>query len=211
MTLVFNKNSWHYRLILYSFGKNFFMDAKIDWKALESIDSSQFLKKDFVMPEKYIAKTVNLCPYCRALLGAFVTLPFLFIWKLFPHKEKPPLTREQIKKNSRRRTWASLGIGGGINITFGVSHLIAADAILIGILQIGIGTALITSYYWGQYLLKAILYVTRLVPKRTHKPKSSKPKSQKVTPEFWKKLEKKHDVICPPIFFVDVKENDELR
>lgn len=210
MTLIFNKKSWHYRLILYSFGKNFFTDAQIDWRATEeSFDADK--KEELKFVYKYTTKTVNLCPYCRALVGATITIPFLYLWRLLPHKEKKEMTREQIKKASHRRSWIARGIGGGINISLGIKNILdfTEGGYITGIIQIAIGVTLLTIHIWGTYFLKGYLRLSRLVPKR--KPQEKKEPKQHKPSHIVLKIQEKHDVICPPIFFVDVKNNSELR
>lgn len=210
MALIFNKNSWHYRLILYSFGKNFFSDAKIDMKATEeAFDADR--KEELKFIYKYTPKTVNLCPYCRALVGAVITVPFLYLWRLLPHKEKKEMTRAQIKKATYRRSWIARGIGGGINIALGIKSILDFTEVgqITGIIQIAIGLTFLTAHIWGTYFLMGYLRLTRLIPKRKQQerkePKQHKP-SQLVL-----KIQEKHDIICPQIFFVETKLDSELR
>ncbi len=185
------------------------MNSEIDWHAVESMRGDDINKLSMQeLPKKYTAKTVNFCPYCRALVGAVSFAPFLYLWRLFPHKPKGPMTIEQIRKSSRRRTWISLGVAAGINITFGLWKLLDND--WTGIIQIIIGVTLISAPLWGPGLLKAILYMSRLMPKRK-KVKEVKTKEPRKPSAFAKKLHDKHDLICPPIFFIDKQKEEKLK
>jgi len=214
MTLIFNKKSWHYRLILWTFGENFFMNTdEIDWPKVESMKGDDLEKIAWQsLPRISKPKTVNLCPYCRAIIGAVLTAPALYIYRLFPHKKSTkPMTIEDIRKNSRRRTWISLGIGGTINIGLGIKNVLTDEmGLIVGILQIILGIFFLTGTWWGQYLVKAIIKLSALIPKRTkvHKVKEPKPKKEHKT---LAKIAEKHDIICPPIFFVDIQNPEELK
>ena len=183
------------------------MNSEIDWQAVESMRGEDLSSISMEgLPRKYTAKTVNFCPYCRALVGSVVSAPFLYLWRLLPHKEKPPMTREQILKSSRRRTWLTLGLASSINVALGVWKLIDGD--WFGIIQIAIGAVLFTITLWGPAVAKALLYMSRLMPKRKHKvKKAGKPR----TTAFIKKLEEKHDIICPPIYFIDKQKEENLK
>ena len=177
--------------------------------ALEEMTGDDILKTSFQeLPRKYTTKTVNLCPYCRALVGAIITLPLLYLWRLLPHKKKKDMTIQEIRKASHRRSWIARGIGGGLNIALGIKNILEATdvGLFVGIMQVSLGLVFFTAHLWGPGIIK---FIIKHSPKR--KVKVSKPKSVRATPKFFKKLEEKHDVICPPIFFVDVKENEEFR
>jgi len=87
--IVFDINSWHYKLILYTFGKNFFLDtSELDWKAIKEIDSTKLIDMTWNnYPRIEKPKTVNLCPYCRAVVASTVLLPLVFLWRLFPYSK----------------------------------------------------------------------------------------------------------------------------
>lgn len=217
MTLIFDKKSWHYRLILWSFGEHFFDDAKIDWKKVDSISGDDLKKIEWNgLPRTYTPKTVNFCPYCRSLVGSIITAPFVYLWRLYPHKPKPPLTREQIKKNSRRRTIISASIASGINVAFGLGHLykyfVNGDTMELAsaILQIGIGIFVIFIFTKFEKIGKFIIWMSEHLPKWTRKRKVNvkKQTNKKDPSKLAKKLHEKHEIICPPVFFID-KTNDE--
>ena len=216
MVLVFNKKTWHYRLILWTFGKNFFMDADIDIDALEAIplENLENLSYDR-LPKKYTSKTVNLCPYCRALVGAVFTAPFVYVWRLFPHKEKPPMSYYHIQKAAKRRRLIIFGVIAGVHFILGADHLLAPDFddghLIAGIAQISIGIFFLTVFFWGERFAKFLVKLSALVPKlTTRSEKSKKPKNHEPS-KLLEKIHSKHDVICPPIFFVDFHKPDELK
>jgi len=184
------------------------MDARIDLD--ETGKNYDGTKESFKLIYKYTPRTVNLCPYCRAIVGAVTTLPFLYVYRLFPHtKNKKPMTIEQIRKNSRRRTWISIGFASSINFAFGLMSLVRGGdgSLIIGPIQCGVGAAILTAVWWGPAFFKVYLRLTKLIPKRAPKP----PKQKVHTPSKFKmKISKKHEAICPPIFFVDVKEAGQL-
>ena len=87
--IVFNTSSWHYKLVLYVFGKNFFTEK-------DTVDFDRYGKdREIIWTRK--PKVVNFCPYCRGVLAAFWMIPFVFIWRKFPHKKKE-LTHDEIMK-----------------------------------------------------------------------------------------------------------------
>jgi len=100
LTLVFDKNSWHYRLVVYIFTSEFFLEIDgIDMQSMETVD----MEKDFRIIYKKKTRTVNLCPYCRAVVGAVMMFPFVVLWRLFPHK-KTKQTHAEIMRKSQRNT-----------------------------------------------------------------------------------------------------------
>ena len=211
MVLVFNKKTWHYRLILWTFGKNFFMNTHIDVDALEAIPVENLANLSYdKIPKKYTSKTVNLCPYCRALVGAVFTAPFVYVWRLFPHKEKPPMSYYHIQKTAKRRKLIIFSIISGINFVSGAGHLLAhnfdADHLMTGIAQIGFGFFFIGVFFWGEHLAEFLVRLSALVPKLTIRSEKKSKKSENHKPsKLLEKIHSKHDVICPPIFFVDVQ------
>ena len=116
MTLVFDKNSWHYRLVVYIFTSEFFLESDgIDMQSMETVD----MEKDFRIIYKKKTRTVNLCPYCRAIVGAVFMFPFIVLWRLFPHK-KTKQTHAEIMRKSQRNTKivriVVAGVMGGMGI-----------------------------------------------------------------------------------------------
>ncbi len=213
MTLVFNKKAWHYKLILYVWSEKFFLDtSELDWKAMENMKGDDIMELGWQnVPRISKPKTVNLCPYCRAVVASVVLLPFHAIWRLFPHKKREE-TRAAMMKRSDRNFTIVRGVVAGAFGAFGVYKIIEGD------------------YWFGAFYMVLVAFnvrspeifkwvATKLNPAmerlakwnfKRWKKNQGKPKRMKVTPEFFKKLSEKHDAICPPIFFVDVKDAKEL-
>jgi len=205
MTLIFDKKSWHYRLILWSFGEHFFDDAKIDWPKVESISGDDLKKIEWNgLPRIYSPKTVNFCPYCRAVVGSAISAPFLYIWRLFPHKPKPSRTREEMLKRMRIQSWTIRIIAALLNIGFGIKNLFEGE-IIGALIQFVVAAFVLTGQIWIPPIFKLIAKYTAMKPR---KPKVKKPKQ---TSKIVKKIEEKHDVICPPIFFIDKTNNEEYK
>lgn len=193
MTLIFNKNSWHYHLILYIYGENFFLQTTgLDLRAMET----QFKPEDFAIIYKTIPKTVNLCPYCRAVVGGIILFPFVWLKRRLPYTPKKLTHLEAIKKSKRN--------------TMIIKIVVATGMGLFGIWKVIVGEYPMAAFYFGLVIFN--LYSTQIMgwimrhwPKRKIKTKPFK--SKRKTPEIIKKIETKHDVICPPIFFIDLKED----
>ncbi len=212
MTLVFNKKAWHYRLILYTFGENFFLDtSEIDFKAMESNYNPQTKQEDFKIIYKTKPKTVNLCPYCRAVVGSALTIPFLYIWRLFPHKPKGPETRASMLKRANRNSWGARIFGASVNLILAAWRLtgeVDTFDIAVATIQTTVAVMLLTGHWWLPGLFRWIIEHT---PKRKIKAKAEKIKEPRRPSEFAKKLHKKHDIICPPIFFVDPLDQENMK
>jgi hypothetical protein len=210
--LLYTTNSWHYQLVLYVFSKEFFMETVgLDFEAMESQYNPHTKTDNFELIYKKKPRTVNFCPYCRAVVAGIVTLPFVYIWRLFPHKPKPKRTHLQIMKRLNRNSWIARGIGGGINFVMGGKNVVYAEEplmMLLGFVQIGIGMALITGHWWAPQVVRWIIEHT---PKRRKKLKPTKEQKPKKPSELAKKIHEKHDIICPPIFFVEEHEPESLR
>lgn len=183
----------------------------LDFEAMESQYNPQTKTDNFEFVYKKKPRTVNFCPYCRAVVAAIVTLPFVYIWRLFPHKPKPKQTHLQIMKRLNRNSWLARGIGGGINFVIGGKNVLLAEdfgLMIMGFVQIGIGVALITGHMWAPQLIRWIIEHT---PKRKTKLKVTKEEKPKKSSELAKKIHEKHDIICPPIFFVDPMDQEDMR
>ena len=205
MTLIFDKNAWHYRLILWIFGEHFFDDAKIDWPKVESINGDDLKKIGWNgLPRKYTPKTVNFCPYCRAVVGSAISAPFLYIWRLFPHKPKPRRNRQQMLKRMRIQSWIIRIIAASLDIGFGIKNLFGGE-IIGALIQFAVAAFVLTGQIWIPPIFKWIAKNTAM------KPRKIKVKKPKQTSKIVKKIEEKHDVICPPIFFIDKTSNEEYK
>jgi len=206
--IVFDINSWHYKLILYTFGKNFFLDtSELDWTAIKEIDSTKLIDmswNDYPRIEK--PKTVNLCPYCRGIVGSVVTLPFVFLWRLFPHKPKKQITHAEIMKRSERNSNIVRCVFAGGFASYGVYKIIDGDYFM-GLFYFGLAVFNLKS----PEILKWVITRLSKIPLPKRKPKVIKNKEPKKPSKILDIISQKHDAICPPIFFVDVKEPEEFR
>lgn len=207
MTIIFDKNSWHYRLVLYAFTPEFFLETDgMDLQAMESVD----MENDFKIIYKKKPKTVNLCPYCRALVGALIILPFIVLWRLFPHKPKPKRTHAEQMKRIQRQGWIVRIGAAALNIGFGIRHLLnypELSEIIAGTIQLLVAAFVLTGHIWFPSIIKWIIKKFAFKKKKITVSSFRKPKKDHKT---FQKIVDKHDLICPPIFFVDVKSEDDL-
>ena len=183
----------------------------LDFKAMESQYNPQTKTDDLELVYKKKSRTVNFCPYCRAVLAASLMLPFVYLWRLYPHKPKPKETHLQIMKSLRIKGWLARIIGCAINVVLGIKNIVYADdmgTIIIGLFQIGLGVALLSGHLWAPQIIRWIILHS---PKREHKLKVKKVIKENKSSEFTKKLHEKHEIICPPIFFIEEHKPESLR
>jgi len=195
--LLYNTDSWHYVLVLYVLGKNFFTER-------DTIDLDKSNKtKTFIWTRK--PRVINFCPYCRAVLWSVMAFLFVKIWRLYPHKPKKEKTHEEIMKGMRRRNIAVRFIAGGINIALGIRNIFYQEYTIAAI-QIGIGVALILIFQYPQWFVLPFRYLFKLFEKYWPKKKIKKQTMEKPvqSPSFIKTyLTENHDKFCPPVAFVD--------
>lgn len=208
--LVYSNKSWHYKLVLYVMSGEFFMETDgFDLKAMESQHNQTTKEEHFEIIYKKKPRTVNLCPYCRAVLASFIIVPFVYVWRLFPHKAKSKITHKQRMRRLQIQSWIARGIGASINFAFGIKNLTMDNnvEVVTGLIQIALGLLLLTGHLWIPELIRKILIY---LPKRKLKPQKVKKESTHFR-EFSKKIQDKHDIICPPIFFVSEENPEELK
>jgi len=210
--IIFDKKSWHYRLVIYVFTSEFFLeDDGFDTKAMESID----MEKDFRVIYKKKSKTVNLCPYCRGVVGAIVSLPFVWLYRKFPHKEKKPLTHQQIMKNIHRRGIYIRYVAGSVNLGLGISLILNDQAHITAAIQIGLGLLLTVLFPFSVKIFTYLVPVLRITIKflQSLLPKKEQTKSEKIkNPSLiMTKLNAEHDKICPPIYFVNTSKPEDHK
>lgn len=167
---VFNTTSWHYRLVLYVFGKSFFFDETLDHDKITKARTKIFDKArkefphddnalekadhDFNMQlfhnDDYLTytkkKIVNFCPYCRAVVTSLILFPFTTLYKLIPKRKPKRLSFEESKKRLDRNSKIARGICGGVNIGLGLKSLLIDHSIEIAIIQFALGVGLIFLY-----------------------------------------------------------------
>jgi len=184
----------------------------LDFEAMESqYDPQTKQEREFKLIYKKKTKTINFCPYCRAVFAAIACLPFVYLWRLYPHKPKPKKSHAEIMKGVNRRGWIARGIGGAINLGLGIKNIIYGidDGMYIaGIIQIIIGVALLSGHLWIPPMIRWIILHS---PKweRKHKPK--KIKKPREPSKLVQKIKSKHDIYCPPIFFIETIDQKELK
>lgn len=216
--LQYDINSWHYKLVLYIFGNEFFTDKYIDHSMLKTDED---IEKMFKSPDEFSKtkpKRVNFCPYCRAVVASIFLFPFSILYKILPKRKPKKLTNEErIKKIHRNSKIIQSGIGA-FNIAIGLNNIINNDFLIGGILQIIIGVGFI---FFSQVTtvikkclrkfkspynkIKKFLITVKILRTRKTK-KQTKPKPTK-SPNFVKAFfSENHYKYCPPVFFVDKKE-----
>ena len=203
--IVFDINSWHYKLILYTFGKNFFLDtSELDWKAIKEIDSTKLIDMTWNnYPRIEKPKTVNLCPYCRAVVASTVLLPLVFLWRLFPHKKRDESRAAMMKRSDRNFKLVRCVVAVGF-AAFGVWKIIHEDYGM-GIFYIGLAAFNIKS---DVIMKKVIMWFSKVIPKR--KQKVIKVKEPKKPSKILTTISKKHNAICPPVWFIDKEDMGKL-
>jgi hypothetical protein len=191
--IISSNRAWHYRLITYVFSSEFFLEVDgFDIKAMDAVD----MTKDFTIIYKKKPRTVNLCPYCRAVVGAVIIFPFVVLWRLFPHKEKKR-THAEIMKRSQRTSKIVRCIAVSIFLILGLwnifheSYVLAAVHFSMAVFQI--------------FCVQIFSWFAKRAPKRKPKPYKEPREPSKIL----KKLSEKHDLICPPMFFVDTSEKKD--
>jgi len=234
--LLYHTDSWHYRLVLYIFTKEFFLDTKIDHEAMskQALDylenNSDFKNFDHELIYKKKTKTINFCPYCRAVVAAIASVPFVYLWRLYPHKPKPKKTHEEIMKSMRSRSQKIKIFVVTLNVITGIINIVNGmhnginGVIILGILQLAFAAIYLTGYLWGDKVIKWIvldrheirqkfrMYILKLVsvcyPKWMRR---TKPKKIKKESKIMQKIKSSHDIYCPPIFFVENIDQEKLK
>lgn len=183
----------------------------LDLEAMDSQYNAQTKQEEFKFIYKKKPKTVNFCPYCRAVVAAIACLPFVYLWRLYPHKPKPKKSHEEIMKGISRRGWIARIIGAGINIGLGIKNILYGmeDGMYIsGVIQIIIGVCLLTAHLWAPQMIRWIILHS---PKWERKHKPVKIKKPREPSKLAQKIKSKHDIYCPPIFFVENMDQEKLR
>ena len=200
---VFDTSSWHYKIVLYVLGKNFFTEK-------DTIDYDQTEKRNTVIWTRK-PRIVNFCPYCRAVLYSVVSFVFVWIWRQLPHKPKREKTHAEIMKSLRRKNIAVRCIAGGINIGLGLSKIPQGEYTLAAV-QIIIGIALLFMFQFAHLMAPPFKILYKFIEKYWPEKKQYIPKNQKPNNSNFLKiyLTENHDKFCPPIAFVD-KNDTEIR
>jgi hypothetical protein len=209
-------------LVSYVFGDSLFVEKRFDVDATIKViekEETEFhnkwrnasfdeLKKQYDLFKvkrsslvyKSIPKTVNLCPYLRAVVAAVIFFPFAIIAKRIPKRKQKPF---DIKK-SRRNTNIIKVIVIAIMAVWGTYNLLQGNY-GIALFQYGAGSF----QWWGKYLFE---FITNYTAKREAKKekKDDTPKLLENPSLLLTYLKSNHNKVCPPVAFVN--ENDtEVR
>ncbi len=229
--LHFNDNSWHYHLVLYVFGKNFFTEK-------DTIDMDIYHKtKDIIWTRK--PKVVNFCPYCRGILWSALSLPFVYVWRIiFPHDPTKEMTHAQTMRRMKIRGIIIRSIAGIVQFPFALMNYLGGN-FEIAIVQVFIGFLIITtlaflpgnkrvSKFFNSPINKQIRkilvipfkYLWMLIdPIIEHIVKYFEEKEEKKRTVLKAKnpnivvtyLQSKHHALCPPVCFIDKSDQENLK
>lgn len=193
--IISSSSSWHYRLIVYIFTSEFFLQVDgIDIVAMDSVN----MEKDFKIIYKKKPRTVNLCPYCRAVVGAVIMFPFVVLYRLFPHKKKIR-TYKEIRRISQRNSKIARCIAAAGMGVFGIWHA-TTENYFMAIFYFAL-------VIFNLFSIQIFTWVVKRLPKRKYKVRQFKEPKQ--PSKIIKTIAEKHDLICPPIFFID--KSDEMK
>jgi len=236
----FNTKSWHYRLVLYIFGKNFFTEKDgLDFAAMEKEFGPKFPTDYYKMIYKTKPKVVNFCPYCRGVLWSAISLPFVYVWRIFfPHDPTKERTHADTMKRMKIRGMIIRSIGGGIQFPFALANYLSGNY-EIAVVQVALGFLIIGTFaflpgnkriskFFSSPIIKGISkilgipfkYLWILIkPVVKYISKYFEQKEEKKTPQKVPKnpnivvtyLQSKHHVLCPPVCFIDKSDKEKLR
>ena len=235
--LHFNTLSWHYRLVLYVFGKNFFIEKDgLDFDAMNKMYDSKIPTEYYKMIYKTKPKVVNFCPYCRGVLWSALSLPFVCIWRaFFPHDPTKERTHAETMRRMKIRGMLIRSIGGGIQFPFALGNYLNGNyegAIVNLAFGVGIIATFIflpgnkrvskffnspTSKKIGKILVTPFKYLWRLIdPIIDHIVKyfeeKDKNKAKAKNPNILVTyLQSTHHALCPPVCFIDKSDQEKLR
>lgn len=220
---VFDTSSWHYNLVLYVFGKTFFSNKTVDSnkirKKIEALEDKtrkehpnddhaieNVLRGSYLYDDEEIytftPKTVNFCPYCRAVLWSVLLSPFAVISKLIPKRKKKPF---DIKKSRRNIKILKIAVMGFISI-FAILALIDGN---YGLAAFHFTVA--SFQIWGKYVFNwYVKWYAKREDKKIQKQKPEELTKTKNSSLFSAYLKMHHHKICPPVTFVD-KNDTEIR
>lgn len=192
----FNTDSWHFRFVMYVFGDSFFTEkGNLDIDATTKTNEIVWTRNP---------KVVNFCPYCRAVVAAITLLPFAWISKKIPRKEKKhkPFDIKKSRRNTKIiRIVAMIGIGlFGVHQLYLGSYWLAAFHFSVASFQIW-GT-LVFRWYGNWY--------ERKMAKKRKDAKLKIPNEKNNPSLLMTYLHTNHSKICPPVAFVD-KNDTETR
>ena len=182
-------------MIVYVFTTEFFLEVDgIDMQAMDAVN----MEKDFKIIYKKKPRTVNLCPYCRAVVGAVIMFPFVVLWRLFPHKKKIR-THQEILKRAQRTSKIVRVVVISLFTLLGFWHL-SHESYYLAAFNFGL-------IVFNIFSIQIFRWIAKIMPKSKYKVQHKEPRKPS---KFVKIISEKHDLMCPPIFFVDTTDEENL-
>jgi len=234
----FNDDSWHYRLVLYVFGKNFFIEKDgLDFDAMNKMYDSKIPTEYYKMIYKTKPKVVNFCPYCRGVLWSALSLPFVYVWRaFFPHDPTKERTHAETMRRMKIRGYLIRSIGGGIQFPFALGNYLSGNY-EGAIVNIVFGVGIIATFIFlpgnkrvqkilrtpinkkiSKILVTPFKYLWRLIDpiidhivkyfEEKDKNKAIKAKNPNIVVTY---LQSTHHALCPPVCFIDKSDQENLR
>ncbi len=234
----FNNDSWHYRLVLYVFGKNFFIEKDgLDFTAMEKAFDPKLPVEDRRIIYKIKPKVVNFCPYCRGVLWSALSLPFVYGWRIFfPHDPTKERTHAETMRRMKIRGIFIRSIAGSVQFPFALMNYLGEN-FEIAIVQVFIGILIITtlalfpgnkhvSKFFNSPVNKQIRkilvipfkclwqlidpIINHIVKYFENKDKNKviKAKNPNIVVTY---LQSKHHALCPPVCFIDKSDQENLK
>lgn len=234
----YGDDSWHYRLVLYVFGKNFFIEKDgLDFDAMNKMYDSKIPTEYHKMIYKTKPKVVNFCPYCRGVLWSALSLPFVYIWRIFfPHDPSKERTHAETMKRMKIRGMVIRSIGGSIQFPLALWNYLSGEY-LIATLNVFFGFLIIASFvflpgnkritkFLGSPINKQIRkilvipfkYLWMLIDpiidhivkyfEEKDRNKAIKEKNPNIIVTY---LKSTHHAMCPPVCFIDKSDQEKLR
>jgi hypothetical protein len=234
----FNNHSWHYRLVLYVFGKNFFIEKDgLDFAAMEKAFDPKLPIEDRRIIYKTKPKVVNFCPYCRGVLWSALSLPIVYVWRtLFPHDPTKEMTHAQTMRRMKIRGILIRSIAGSVQFPFALMNYLGGN-FEIAIVQVFIGFAIIgtfvifpgnkriskffnspinkqirkilgTPFKYLWILIKPLINHIVKYFEEKDKNKPMKAKNPNIVVTY---LQSKHHALCPPVCFIDKRDQENLK
>ncbi len=224
--LHFNTLSWHYRLVMYVFGNNFFTEN-------DTVDMTEYRKSAKIVWTRK-PKVINFCPYCRGVLWSVLSLPFVYVWRIFfPHDPTKELTHAQTMRRMKIRGILIRSIGGGIQFPFAVGNYLNGNY-EGAIVNLAFGVGIIATFMFlpgnkrvhkflripinkriSKILVTPFKYLWMLIdPIIAHIVKyfEEKDKNKTKNPNIIiTYLHSKHSEICPPVCFIEKVDQENFR
>jgi len=182
-------------------------------------------------------KVVNFCPYCRGILWSALSLPFVYVYRIFfPHDPTKERTHEETMRRMKIRGMVIRSIAGSVQFPFALMNYLGGNY-EIAIFQVAIGFTIIAtlviipgnkhvSKFFSSSIIKQISKILELPFKylwllinpivkciskyfeEKEEKKINKPKNPNIVVTY---LQSKHHTLCPPVCFIDKTDQEKLR